>query len=103
MLKMVEVENRTLFTKVSEANGTVVSSSINNHDRSCVFERVGTRFEITIVSLEKGKYVVAIPNFYFSIETRRPQHIGYKVSEKLKLAKVDVESIEMAIEWLMSQ
>ena len=100
---MITVENRTLGNKVSEASGTVVESSVSNYHRSCVFEREGTRFEITITSLENRKYIVAIPNFYFSIETRNPIHIGYKLAEKLQLSKVDRESVELAIEWLMGR
>lgn len=100
---MIEVENRTLGHRVSEASGTVTESNVSNYHRSCTFEREGTRFEIVVTSLENHKYVVAIPNFYFSIETRNPIHIGYKLGEKLKLSKVDRESVELAIDWLMSR
>jgi len=103
MIQMVVVENRTLGYKASDASGRVVESNVSNYHRSCTFEREGTRFEIVVTSLENHKYVVAITNFYFSIETRNPIHIGYKLAEKLELSKVDRESVELAIEWLMSR
>jgi hypothetical protein len=97
----IVVENKKSI-QVRAESGKMVKTNISNYHRTCTFDRLGSRFQITITNVSDTEYVVAIPNFYFSIQTPYPNDIAYKLVEKDVMSKADAESVELAIEYLLS-
>jgi hypothetical protein len=98
---MMKVENNQLRV-INEASGNMVKHEIHVHERSCTFDRLGTRFIIHVAKVGEREYIVSIPNFYFSIQTPTPNDIAYKLVERDVMSRVDGESVEMAIKSLMT-
>jgi hypothetical protein len=97
----IVVENNKDF-KVRQESGKIVKTNISNYHRTCTFDRLGSRFQITVTSVSDTEYVVAISNFFFSIQTPYPTDIAYKLIERDVMSRADAESAEMAIEYLLS-
>lgn len=89
--------------KIREEEGRVKNYQQFGDVQICTFDRLGTRIEIILVKLPNSHYSVAIPNFYFAMNTETPQDIAYKLIEKEVMGKVDAESVELSIEWLLKQ
>jgi hypothetical protein len=98
---MVLVENMK-EQKVSWRAGNIIHAEISENVLSCTFDRQSTRFQIVLTMVD-DEYVVSVPNFFFSMRTHNPCDIAYKMIERNVMAPVDAESVEMAINWLMSQ
>jgi hypothetical protein len=98
---MITVENKQL-RKLNEESGKMVKYEINVHDRSCTFDRLGSRFLIHVAKIDDKEYLVSIPNFFFSMTTPRPYDIAYKLTERGVMTATDAESVEMAIAHLMA-
>jgi hypothetical protein len=97
----MKVENKQMRV-VNEASGNMVKNEIHVHERSCTFDRLGTRFIIHVAKVDERECLVSIPNFYFSIQTPTPNDIAYKLVERNVMNEVDAESVEMAISAMMA-
>lgn len=89
--------------KIRHDAGLVCKLEIFEDRASCVFERCGTKFIIVLQSYSQKEYLVSIPNFYFSILTTQPNDIAYKLVQNQVMSRVDGESVEMAVTYIMSQ
>lgn len=101
VIEPIKVENNRNH-KVREEEGYVAKYFSMKNVQICTFDRLGTRIEIILTELPKNQYSIAIPNFYFSMNTQTPQNIAYKLVEREVMGKADAESVELAIEWLLN-
>ena len=99
MNKNIPVENKN-ENPIRREGGTIVELTVKKSQKRCVFNRLGTKFDIRVQKLEQNEYLVSIPNFFFSMITPQPFDIGYKLLEKQVMGMVDAESIDLVLEHL---
>jgi hypothetical protein len=99
MNKNITVENKN-ENPIRREGGTITELTVKKSQKHCVFNRLGTKFDIRVQKLTQDEYLVSIPNFFFSMTASQPFDIGYKLLEKQVMGTVDAESVDLVLEHL---